>query len=150
MASRLTANNNVTLIPPDLTPDTRLRLGRLRQSSKIHKLPLVVDFGKGSTVSLSNGNKFPAIRAGPTPGRRTFPSLAAQVGMADKVVKVDIVAAECVEGVARDDFCGAVRAVDDLLAPGRLFHLRELNDPRFLWRFQVDCRCVSWLTMKGV
>src|SRR4051794_7965027 len=79
----LAADDNVVLVPPELSPDNRLCLGGLGQTAEVDKLSISVDFGKCSTVCLRNGHKLATVRACPAPGRRALTGLAAEVGMAD-------------------------------------------------------------------
>jgi len=125
----LAPDDNVVLVPPELSPDTRLCLRGLGQTAEVDELSITVDFGKRSTVCLSNGHKLAAARACPAPGRRALAGLAAQVGMADKVVEIHVVAAERVERVAGNDLRCAVGAGDDVFGAGSAPPLPRVERP---------------------
>jgi hypothetical protein len=54
------------LVRANLPPDGEDRL--LGKTTKIDKLAVFVDLGKGSTIGLTNGDEFTTIRGDPAPG----------------------------------------------------------------------------------
>jgi len=143
---RLAPDDYEVLVPPDLAPDARLRGGGVRQAAQIHQLPLVGDLGQGGAVGLGDSHELAPLGARPPPRRGPLTRLAAQVGVADEVVKVDVAAAERVERIAGDDGGRAVAAADDVgsaadgLAgpfPGVVFAGFHMSGPRLLVLFRL-------------
>jgi len=90
MVGCLAADDHVVLVPADLAPDGSRRATRLGQSAEVDQLSGRSDLGKCCTVFLGDHDEFSAICARPAPGRGTLPILAAEIGVADKVVEVDL------------------------------------------------------------
>jgi hypothetical protein len=65
MTASFGANDHVVLVRANFSPDGEDRL--LREATKVDKLAVLVDLGKGSTISLSDCDKFSTIGRGPTP-----------------------------------------------------------------------------------
>lgn len=91
MVDGLGSDDDVVLVAPDLAPDSGLDADRLRKTSEVDELALLVDLGKGGTIGLCNHNKLAAVTAYPPPGRRPLTGGAAEVGVGDEVVEVDLV-----------------------------------------------------------
>jgi hypothetical protein len=84
----LTANDNVVLIATDLTPD---RVGGVGgQTAKVDETASRGDLGERSAVGLGDDDELATSVADPAPRGRALTSAAAKVGMADKVVEVDL------------------------------------------------------------
>jgi hypothetical protein len=82
MTNGLGSDNDIVLVCADLAPLRWLRV--LGKTAKIDELALLVDFRKGGTIILANGNELAAIIRGPTPRRRATSSRAAKSSMAQE------------------------------------------------------------------
>jgi hypothetical protein len=82
------ADDEVVLVPAHLPPDGGLRV--LRETPEVDELAGLADLGEGGAVGLRDGNEFPAVLARPTPGGGALSSRAAEVGVAQEVVEVDL------------------------------------------------------------
>lgn len=87
---RLASDDDVVLVPADLTPDGRLGGARLGQAAQVDELALPRDFGEGRAVCLGNDHELPTVAARPPPRGGALAGLAAKIGMAHKVVEVDL------------------------------------------------------------
>ncbi len=86
----LASNNDIVLIPSDLTPYRRRGCTRLRETTEVHKLPLLGKFGESCAVSLRHYDELAAVLTRPSPRRGSLAGLATQVGMVDEVIEVDL------------------------------------------------------------
>lgn len=70
MPHGLTANNDIVLVRPNLTPLGED--GLLREAAEIDEFALRRDFSKCCSISLADGNKFASIVRNPTPRGRAL------------------------------------------------------------------------------
>lgn len=88
MRAGLTANDNVVLVATDLAPDGRS--GELGQAAEVDERAIRCDLGEGSAVGLGDDDELAAVGRRPAPGRRALTRRGAEVGVADKVVEVNL------------------------------------------------------------
>lgn len=145
----LGANDEEVIDDTDLTP-VGAKTAILGETSDVAKLALAGDLGKGGTVVLTDGDELTAVGRGPAPRRGASSAPAAQVGVGEEVVQVNVVALERVVLVAGD---GGSEPVDAgrvaELGVLRALHLASshLGVPLSL---RVECQClckVNWPRM---
>lgn len=88
MIDGFATDDHVVFVCSDLTPEGER--GLLRKTSQVDKFALGRDFGKGGSISLSNGNKFAAIVRNPSPGRGAVSDKATEILMASIIEEVDL------------------------------------------------------------
>ena len=90
VVGRLAADDDVVLVAADFPPDGRGCPARLGEPAEVDQLSGRSNLGKGRAVLLRYDDEFPAGWARPAPGGGTLAVFAAEVGVADEVVEVDL------------------------------------------------------------
>jgi len=84
----LAADDNIIVVGSDFTPDGVFRVRR--QAAQVHHLALLRNFDESRAILLTKCNEFSAIWGNPSPRRRATTNLAAEVGMRQELIKVDL------------------------------------------------------------